>query len=65
MADESGIKCGCGGNVSAHRVESDDPGFAVELVCDSCGACDPNGYATIGEALSNGGEYFKGVEDGN
>ena len=64
------IKCQCGGRVEIrdHGLPEElpdedggyDPEFRFEACCDKCRECDPNGYATKGEALAGAREYFMG-----
>jgi len=53
----------CGGQVFAERFpgEEDDDGPippSWECYCETCGDCDPNGWATLRECLAEAPEFW-------
>lgn len=57
---ETQISCACGGQVQIKDWGEGGaaPEFRFEASCDRCLDCDPNGYATLKEALANAQTFF-------
>ena len=59
-----GLACACGGELRVERCKddgtplSDDPEFRWETFCVVCKTCDPDGWATMNEALANAPRCF-------
>lgn len=59
---DTDIKCCCGGRVRIRDWHRNviDRAFRYEAHCPRCGACDPNGYASVAKTLAGAREYFAG-----